>query len=143
MRINTNRWNRLRYTLYANHADGTYAGVDSTHAHYNMPAAFVYAPGLAEKPVRVTFHPIHNWKIATQLQPTDDPATFTAPNLQYFMDSPVELSDHTLLEWRMGPEGAAHYRMALHHTGMREEAEAYVEMAEEKTELSEPLTAWE
>ena len=34
---------RFRYTLYSNRADGTYAGVDSTHAHYNMPAAFAFA----------------------------------------------------------------------------------------------------
>src|SRR6187551_3551798 len=30
----------LKYTLYANHADGTYAGVDVTGYHLNMPAAF-------------------------------------------------------------------------------------------------------
>ncbi len=120
---------RFRYTVFANHADGTYAGVDSSHAHFNMPAAFVYARGLEERPIRITFHPINRWKVATQLLPTSDPHTFTAPDLQYFMDSPTELSDHTLLEWRMGPDGAAHYRMALHHTGTQAEAEAYAEMA--------------
>ena len=52
---------RFRYTLYANHADGTYAGVDSTHAHYNMPAAFAWARGLEARPIRVTFHPVLSW----------------------------------------------------------------------------------
>ncbi len=118
---------RLTYTLYANHADGTYAGVDLSHAHYNMPAAFMYADGLESRPVRITFHPLAGWKIATQLVPTADPHTFTAPDLQYFMDSPVELSDHTLITWEMAP-GAA-YRMALHHTGTPDEAEAYARMA--------------
>ncbi|HSH45560.1 MAG TPA: PDZ domain-containing protein, partial [Longimicrobiales bacterium] len=121
---------RFTYTLYANHADGTYAGVDSTHAHYNMPAAFVYARGLEARPVRITFRPIHDWRIATQLQPTDDPNTFVAPDLQYFLDSPTELSDFTLREWRAGPRGEAVIRIALHHLGTEEEADAYAEMAE-------------
>ena len=37
-----------------------------------------------------------NWKVATQLFPTEDPFTFTAPNFQYFMDSPTEMSDFGL-----------------------------------------------
>lgn len=121
---------RLRYTLYANHADGTYAGVDTTHAHYNMPAAFMYARGLEDRPIRITFHPIHDWKVATQLVPTDDPHTFTAPDLAYFLDSPTELSDFTLYEWRMGPGKGVLYRMALHHTGTYEDGAAFVEMAQ-------------
>ncbi len=120
---------RLAYTLYANHADGTYAGVDSTHAHYNMPAAFAYARGLEGRPIRVTFHPINGWKVATQLQPTADPNTFLARDLDYFFDSPTELSDFTLREWRMGPDGGALYRLALHHTGTDAEADAYADMA--------------
>ena len=40
--------------------------------------------------------PNSTWKAATQLFPTSDPWTFTAPNLQYLMDSPTELSDYTL-----------------------------------------------
>ena len=120
---------RFSYTLYANHPDGTYAGVDSTHAHYNMPAAFVYGRGLDARPVRITFHPVNGWRIATQLFPTADPHTFTAPDLAYFMDSPTELSAFTLLEWRTGPNGATRYRIALHHTGTQAEADAYAAMA--------------
>lgn len=120
---------RLEYTLFANHADGTYAGIDSTHAHFNMPAAFMFARGLEQRPIRIAFRPINDWRVATQLRPTDEPHTFVAPDLQYFMDSPTELSDHTLLEWRMGPADEAHFRMALHHAGTRAEGEAYVEKA--------------
>ena len=32
---------RMSYTLYGDRADGTYAGIDRTHAHLNMPATFV------------------------------------------------------------------------------------------------------
>ena len=117
---------RFDYTLYANRADGTYAGVDSTHAHYNMPAAFAWARGQEDRPIEVTFRPIHGWRVATQLVPTDDPFTFTAPDLAYFMDSPTELSAFDLYEWEQGGQT---YRIALHHLGTDAEAEAYVEMA--------------
>ena len=30
---------RLKYTLYGNHADGTYASIDTTGYHLNMPAS--------------------------------------------------------------------------------------------------------
>lgn len=134
-RVTPNEWTvgghdgtvRFAYTLYSNRADGTYAGVDSTHAHYNMPAAFVWARGLETRPVRITFQPIHGWRVATQLVPTGDPFTFTAPDRDYFMDSPTELSAHDLREWEQGGQT---YRMALHHLGTDAEAEAYAEMAQ-------------
>ena len=117
---------RFRYTLYSNRADGTYAGVDSTHAHYNMPAAFAWARGLEDRPVRLTVDPIHDWRVATQLLPTEDPHTFTAPDLAYFMDSPLELSDHQLLAWEQGGQA---YQIALHHTGTDAEGVAYAALA--------------
>ncbi len=117
---------RFDYTLYANRADGTYAGVDTTHAHYNMPAAFAWARGLESRPHAVTFHPLPGWRVATQLLPTDAPHTYEAPDLAYFMDSPTELSAFDLYEWEQGGQT---YRMALHHLGTDAEAEAYVEMA--------------
>jgi hypothetical protein len=68
------------------------------------------------------------WKAATQLFSTDDPLRFTAPNLQYFMDSPVELSDHAVREWRvMSPAGSFPVRVAMHHQGSEAELDAYVE----------------
>src|SRR5688572_20644728 len=103
-RPNEHQWNvsghtghvRLTYTLYADRADGTYSGIDRTHAHLNMPATFMFARNTFDRPVRVRFNLPNgaNWKIATQLKPTPDPQVFTAPNLQYFFDSPTELSSY-------------------------------------------------
>lgn len=86
---------RLVYKLFGDYADGTYMGVDTTHAHLNMPATFMWVEGRDMQPARFTFTPPagSKWKIATQLYPTGDPWTFTAPNLQYWMDSPTELAD--------------------------------------------------
>ena len=106
------------YTLFGDRADGTYTGIDETHAHLNIPATFVFARGLAERPVEVRFKlPAGSgWKVATQLTPTSDPEVFTAPDLAYFMDSPTELSAFDLHEWTVaGPNGPATIRAALHH----------------------------
>lgn len=140
-RVNPHQWSvsghdgtvTVRYTLYADRADGTYSGIDLTHAHLNMPATFMFARGTEARPIRVTFHWTNPaWRVATQLAPTADTtsthATFTAPHLQYFFDSPTEISEHALYAWRDSLGGPAQtIRFALHHAGTKAEADAYVE----------------
>lgn len=120
----------VRYTLYADRADGTYAGVDETRAHLNIPATFAYAPALATRPIRVTFHrPSPTWRIATQLQPTDDPETFRAPNLQYFMDSPTHLGVLDIRSWEVTSGGRTQtIRLAMDHTGTADDVTAYADL---------------
>ena len=131
-RPNPHQWNvaghdgtvTVTYTLFANWGDGTYAQVDETHAHLNMPATFLFAPRLAQRPIRVTFHPRHdlNWKIATQLKPLND-TTYVAPDLDYFMDSPTEISDYDVQTFT---EGGQTLRFVLHHPGTAAELDRYV-----------------
>ena len=71
----------VSYTLFANRGGGTYAQVDETHAHLNIPATFMFAPSMAETPIQVTFNPRKDWKIATQLKQLFN-NTYYAPNLQ-------------------------------------------------------------
>ena len=124
---------KFSYTLYADRADGTYSQFDLTHAHMNMPATFAWAVGKDANPISVRFHAPEgsNWKVASQLVPTADPFLYKAPDLQYFLDSPTELSDYTLRTWTVsGPAGRVDtIRLALHHTGTEAEADAYAEMA--------------
>ena len=121
----------VTYTLYGDRADGTYAQIDATHAHLNMPAALMWARGFDDRPVELTFHsPNPAWRIATQLAPTARPDVFTAPNLQYLMDSPTELSDHMVREWQVNDAGAPRtIRIALHHPGTAEQADIFTERA--------------
>ena len=136
-RPNEHQWNvthnghvRVTYTLYADHADGTYSGVDLTHAHFNMPSAFMFARQTFERPIRIRFNAPagSNWKVATQLKPTSDPFVFTAPNLQYFFDSPTELSNHSVRTWTVaGRDRTDTIRVAMHHAGTDAELDAYVE----------------
>jgi predicted metalloprotease with PDZ domain len=91
---------KLTYTLYGNYADGTYAGIDENGYHLNMPAAFMWIRGLDDKPITLQFKtPAKDWKVATQLKPTNDPFTFTAPGLQYFMDAPTKLGNLHTRQW--------------------------------------------
>lgn len=118
---------RVNYTLFADHPDGTYAGVDQTHAHLNAPATFMYAPSMEKAPVLVQFHPPANrttWTAATQLKPEAGLLTFSAPNFQYLMDSPTELAD---LAWREWTVKGQTIRIAMHHRGTEQELDAYTE----------------
>jgi predicted metalloprotease with PDZ domain len=137
-RPNEHQWNvnghggfvKVTYTLYADRADGTYSGIDRTHAHLNMPATFMFARNTFERPVRIRFNVPggSNWKVATQLAPTSDPYVFTAPNLQYFFDSPTEVSNFALRSWTVaGRDRVDTVRVAMHHLGTDAELAAYVE----------------
>lgn len=109
---------RLTYRIFGDLVDGTYLGIDTTHAHLNMPATFMWARGFDDRPERFTFVPPpgSKWKVATQLYPTPDAWTFTAPNLQYMMDSPTELSAYALRQFTVAnPDGKTFtIRMAVH-----------------------------
>jgi predicted metalloprotease with PDZ domain len=141
-RPNPYQWNvdghdgtvRIVYKIYGDHVDGTYLAIDPTHAHMNMPATMMWARGFDGRPIRVTFEPPKglSWIPATQLFTTSDPWTFTAPNLQYLMDSPTELSAQTIKTFKVrGPDGReATIRVALHHDAGEAEVNEYVAGAE-------------
>ena len=99
---NTDGIINIEYILFANRGGGTYSQVDLTHAHLNMPATFVYAETLQERPIEITFNARNDlgWKVATQLKHKEG-NTFSAPNLYYFMDSPTEISDYREREFQV------------------------------------------
>jgi predicted metalloprotease with PDZ domain len=125
---------RVVYKIFGNRVDGTYLGIDASHAHMNMPATLMWARGLDARPVRVTFAPPagSKWKPATQLFPTDDPWTFTAPNLQYLMDSPTELSDQSFRSFKVrNPDGREQTIVtAVHHDATDAEVDEYAAATE-------------
>jgi predicted metalloprotease with PDZ domain len=112
---------QLRYTLYANHPDGTYAGIDQDGIHLNMPASFIWVKGMDAVPIDIKFDlpQEKNWTIATQLKPGNDPGLFTAPGLQYFMDAPVKIGDLKVREWTIrNPDNKTYrFRFALESAG--------------------------
>src|SRR5215203_2832451 len=48
---------RVAYKVFGDRVDGTYLGIDSTHAHINMPAALMWARGYEMRPATVRFEP--------------------------------------------------------------------------------------
>ena len=120
---------KITYTLFANHGDGTYSQVDETHAHLNIPATFIYAKAYRKSPVQIKLHPRKdlNWKVATQLKPLSENEYF-APDLDYFMDSPIEISDHELRSFKIHSEGKDfNIKFALHQAHGHEGFDAYFE----------------
>lgn len=115
----------IQYILFGNRGDGTYSQINETHAHLNMPATFLYAPQLTDRKIEVDFKVRKdlNWKVATQL-PLVSGTTYTAPNLQYFMDSPTEISDFDIREFKVDGQNI---RFVLHHNGTEEELDTYFE----------------
>lgn len=130
-RPNPHQWNvsghdgtvRFEYTLFANRGDGTYSQVDETHAHLNMPATFAWARDYEHRPIEITFDVREdlNWKVATQLKPLEG-TTFYAPDLYYFLDSPVEIADFH--ERQEAIDGQL-IKMALHTPATDEEVDEY------------------
>jgi predicted metalloprotease with PDZ domain len=118
----------VEYTLFGDHADGTYAGIDQTHAHLNTPASLAFAHGFEKNPdsVKIAIPEGSNWTVATQLKPEAD-GTWTAPNMDFLFDSPIEISAHAMPEWTVGD---SHFRISLHHAGTDAEAAAYAKMAQ-------------
>ncbi|WP_037361497.1 M61 family metallopeptidase [Asinibacterium sp. OR53] len=128
----------IAYTLYANYADGTYAGIDPESIHLNMPACFMWMKGQDNAPISISFDiPKENkGVIATQLFPADVPNNFTAPGLQYFMDCPTKIGDLHFREWKVTNTNGKIYtiRVAL-------EANATEQQIDELTEKTKKITA--
>jgi predicted metalloprotease with PDZ domain len=113
------------YKIYGDRVDGTYLAVDPTHAHINMPAAMIWAHGFEDRPIVLTLQQPAgaSWRAATQLHAGSTPLEFTAPNLQYFMDSPVEFGQTSIREFT---SSGRRFRVALHHTGTDAEFGGFV-----------------
>lgn len=121
----------IRYTLFGDRGDGTYAQIDRVHAHLNAPAVFLWARGLESRPARVRFPSLPaGWRIATQLKPTSDSASFTAPDLQYLLDSPITLGALDIRSWLVtNGDRVDTIKVAMNHLGTSAEVDRYVEMA--------------
>ena len=97
---------KISYTLFGNWTDGTYVSIDPSHAHLNMPAAFLWVVGQDNRPIKFEFNDLdkYGWKVATQLK-NEGANIYSAPNMQYMMDSPTELSAYKVSSWDVDNNG--------------------------------------
>lgn len=118
----------IEYTLFADRIDGTYASVNERQAHLNIPASFMYSEQMKQRPVEVHFklEDKPDWKVASQLQQLDE-RTFRAPDLYYFMDSPIQAGPFDMRSWNSNSNGKDYeIRIVLQHEGTAEELDQYV-----------------
>lgn len=137
-RINPSQWSVgqhngtviVNYRLYGDWGDGTYNQIDRTHAHLNMPATLLFAQDYAQHSASLRFDlPDARWKVATQLQLQAD-GSYLAPDLQYLMDSPVELSAHSNRSWKVADqESQATIHLVMHHQGTEQQLDIFTEKA--------------
>lgn len=116
----------ISYTLFGNWVDGTYASIDASHAHLNIPASFMWMYGMDKRPVKVAFEGLNKlgWMVATQLKKEGE-NSFSAPNLQYFMDSPIEISTVKTASWQVSnPDGK---KQTIHYTTHAPDAQTVVD----------------
>lgn len=120
-----NGYVRFEYLLYANHADGTYSGIDSEKILLNIPSAFVYTDDLPKSEITLKFdlNGHDTWSIATQL-PEVERGTFTAPDFYYFMDSPILIGSLAFRSWEVDGKTI---RIAALHTGSNEELDMFTD----------------
>ena len=122
---------RFTYKVFGDRIDGTYLGIDVTHAHLNMPASLMWGVGLERRAATVRFEPPagSDWRVATQLYPSGDPLTFTAPTMQYLLDSPAELSTFMERSFTVAdpanPDHTPTFRLAVHHDGTAAELDRF------------------
>jgi predicted metalloprotease with PDZ domain len=120
---------RVSYRVFGDRLDGTYLSIDSSHAHINMPAAMMWARGFDRRPISVRFErPTGtSWRVATQLSPGTDALTFTAPNLQYLMDSPTEFGPFMMRSFTVPDDRRTPvFRVAVHHKGTEADVDSLV-----------------
>lgn len=156
-KVNPHQWNvsghngtvEITYTIFGDRADGTYMGIDQTHAHLNVPATFMWARGMEDRPIEVTFSLTDpSWKVATQLQPGNKASTYLARDLAYFIDSPIEISAFDLRTWKAGSgNNTQTIRLAIHHEGTEAEVDAYTQLVQavvrEETAIYEELPTYD
>jgi Predicted protease with the C-terminal PDZ domain len=132
---------RIGYTVWGDRIDGTNLSIDHSHAHMNMPATFMWAPETENAPIRLSIHAPRGWNVATQLVPTRDSTTFTAPNLQWFMDSPTEVGPVTWRTWTATYGGkTSTFRIAAHTLSTAAQVDTFTSMA--RAVVAEEIAMW-
>jgi len=117
----------MRYTLFGDRRDGTYAAVGPDGAMLNAPATFVWARGMENRGTEVRFDLPPDWTVATQLVSEGD-TLYTAPDLAYFLDSPILIGDLDVRSWTVAwGDETAQIHFAIDHQASDAELDRYID----------------
>ncbi|HEX5724723.1 MAG TPA: hypothetical protein VFX98_04610 [Longimicrobiaceae bacterium] len=93
-----------RYAVYANEISVRTSHLDATHGYVNGASVFVYLAGREREPVELEVEKPENWRVTTALP--GEGSRFRAEHYDHLVDSPLEIGQHTLIEWQL--EGKRH-----------------------------------
>ncbi|MFN3562601.1 MAG: M61 family metallopeptidase [Chloroherpetonaceae bacterium] len=96
-------------------AGNSYVGRDEIY--FNGSNLFVYTNETRFKPVRLYIDYPVGWKVATQLEPTDNPHVFTAETYDDLIDAPTLVSP-TMVTYQVKVKGATIYICFKDHAGL-------------------------
>ncbi len=124
---------RFHYTLFADRAGGTYAGIDRTHAHLNIPATFAWAKGYDHQPIAVRFT-VPKGATGSRRPSSPPPPTRCAsprPTCSTSWTRRPSCRIGHCASWTVaGPGGRVDtIRIAMHHLGTDAELDGYTDMA--------------
>lgn len=86
------------YRMYADSIHDRTLYVDEHHAFLSGSAIFMNYSPIQSHPVSVQFQKPEDWDVATGLEQLDE-KTWTAPNYDILVDSPIELGSHQRIEF--------------------------------------------
>ena len=85
---------KVTYRVYANEFGERTRGLNDEHGFVDPTGVFMYLDHFEDLPLEITVRPYGTWHVTTSLIPEKDASNrFTAPNYQYFADSPLEIGN--------------------------------------------------
>ena len=93
----------VEYRVFANDLTVRTNHLDRSHGYFNGAALFMFIEGFQQQPITVEIVPPNqNWQISTTLTPVDDrPNTFSAPDFDTLVDTPVEVGIHQVYNFEV------------------------------------------
>ncbi|NRB46958.1 MAG: M61 family metallopeptidase [Saprospiraceae bacterium] len=132
---------QFKYTLFGNHGDGTYTGIDNRKLHINMPATFVYGVDMDKRPVElhIDLSEQTTWQVATQLEKLEK-SCYRAPNYYYFFDSPTMVGEIDFRRFVSSSNGKEYtIEVAMMHEGTDKELDNYVKWIQQIVEAQKQV----
>jgi len=110
---------RVRYRVYGNDLTGSFSQLDASHANVNGAPVYMYVDGHKQDPLTLTIEgPPLDWKVISGFSDSTEQRTFSVPNYDILIDTPVELSAECFFE--QFQEHGKTFRIAVHNYAQEE-----------------------
>ncbi len=110
---------RVRYRVYGNDLTGSFSQFDTSHAHVNGASVYMYVAGHKQDSLTLTVEAPPEWKLFSGFSTATEQRSFTTPNYDILIDTPVEVSAECYVE--QFEEQGKTFRVAVHSYSQDEE----------------------